>query len=437
MLDKKAQTFSELTLYQKEALGLLSIGTFLEYFDLMLYVHMAVLLNELFFPQTDPYTNSILSAFAFCSTYVLRPVGALIFGYIGDHIGRKATVVLTTMMMSISCLIMAILPTYAQIGIAASWGITICRMIQGLSTMGEVIGANIYLTEMMKPPMQYVSVGIIALVGTIGGIFALLVASIVTSNGFNWRYAFVIGALIAIVGAIARNKLRETKDFADAKQRTINNLKKINQNIDILKENIIWEEKIPIKTSLALFSIECSWPACFYFAYIYCGNILKYDFNFTASEIIFHNLYLSIAQLFAWMIVVILSYKINPLQILKFIPFIFFIVFCPLLLSNVTSYIEIFIIQLFTVSFGYIGMPAMPVFYKMLPIFKRFTYAAFAYALSRAVIYIITAFGIAFLTNSLGYTGLTIIMFPIGMAYYWGISYFENLENIKKNQITW
>ena len=120
-----------LTREQKEAIGLLSIGTFLEYFDVMLYVHMAVLLNELFFPKTDPFTASLLAAFAFCSTYVLRPIGALIFGYIGDNIGRKHTVIITTFMMAISCIVMANLPTYSQIGITAAWLVTICRMIQG------------------------------------------------------------------------------------------------------------------------------------------------------------------------------------------------------------------------------------------------------------------------------------------------------------------
>ena len=112
--------FSSLKREQKEAIGLLQIGTFLEYFDLMLYVHMAVLLNELFFPKTDPHTANLLSAFAFCSTFVLRPFGALIFGYIGDNIGRKTTVIITTMMMSTSCIIMANLPTYAQVGITAN-----------------------------------------------------------------------------------------------------------------------------------------------------------------------------------------------------------------------------------------------------------------------------------------------------------------------------
>lgn len=107
---------------QREATVLLSLGTFFEYFDLMLYVHMGVLLNELFFPKTDPHTAVLLSTFAFCTTFVFRPLGALIFGYFGDHIGRKSTVIITTMLMAISCIIMANLPTYSQIGVTAAWG---------------------------------------------------------------------------------------------------------------------------------------------------------------------------------------------------------------------------------------------------------------------------------------------------------------------------
>ena len=89
------------------------------------------------FPQTDPHTASLIAAFAFCSTFVLRPFGALIFGYIGDHIGRRTTVIITTMMMAVSCLIMANLPTYDQIGITAAWIVTLCRLLQGLSLYGR------------------------------------------------------------------------------------------------------------------------------------------------------------------------------------------------------------------------------------------------------------------------------------------------------------
>ena len=94
---------SSLNQEQKEAVGLLQMGTFLEYFDLMLYVHMAVLLNELFFPRTDPHTASLIAAFTFCSTYVLRPFGALLFGYIGDSMRRKVAIIISTLIMAVSC----------------------------------------------------------------------------------------------------------------------------------------------------------------------------------------------------------------------------------------------------------------------------------------------------------------------------------------------
>jgi MHS family proline/betaine transporter-like MFS transporter len=146
-MSSNAETLLSLTSQQKQAIGLLSIGTFLEYFDLMLYIHMAVLLNGLFFEPKDPFTASLYTAFAFCSTYVLRPLGALVFGWIGDNVGRKHTVVITTAMMSISCVVMATLPTYAEIGVTASIIVTICRMVQGMSSMGEVIGASLYIAE--------------------------------------------------------------------------------------------------------------------------------------------------------------------------------------------------------------------------------------------------------------------------------------------------
>lgn len=96
-----------LTRYQKQAISLLSVGTFLEYFDLMLYVHMAVLLNKIFFSPDNPYSVKVLSAFAYCSTFVFRPFGSLLFGWIGDNIGRKPTIIITTIMMSCTCLGMA------------------------------------------------------------------------------------------------------------------------------------------------------------------------------------------------------------------------------------------------------------------------------------------------------------------------------------------
>ena len=147
----------------------------------MLFVHMAVVLNEIFFPKFDPFTNSLLSAFTFCSTFALKPIGALLFGYIGDKVGRKHTVIITTMIMALSCIIMANVPTYAQIGIAASWVVTVCRILQGLSSLSEIIGAEIYLLESFKPPVVYPMVCIIIVFSALGGFTALGIATLSTS----------------------------------------------------------------------------------------------------------------------------------------------------------------------------------------------------------------------------------------------------------------
>ena len=91
---------TKLTRAQKEAVFLLSIGTLLEYFDLMLYVHLSTILNDLFFPKTDPMIAKLLAATAFCMTFILRPVGGYAIGRIGDIMGRKATILITTSMMA-------------------------------------------------------------------------------------------------------------------------------------------------------------------------------------------------------------------------------------------------------------------------------------------------------------------------------------------------
>ena len=239
-MSKAADVQTSMTRKQKEAVGLLSIGTFLEYFDLMLYVHMAVLLNELFFPKTDLYIKSLITAAAFCSTYIMRPFGAIIFGWVGDNIGRKYTLILTTLLMSGCCLTMANLPTYAEIGITASIVLTICRIIQGMSSMGEMIEAQIYLTEFIKVPARYQAVAGLVLAATTGAFAALGLASLVLSNpNFSWRYAFGVGAFIALVGWVARSSLKETSEFVNARRQANKATTVLN---GVMMESCVWRQ---------------------------------------------------------------------------------------------------------------------------------------------------------------------------------------------------
>jgi MFS transporter, MHS family, proline/betaine transporter len=432
---KQAKLGSE----QKKAVGLLSIGTFLEYFDLMLYIHMAVLLNELFFPKTDPFTASLLSAFAFCSSYILRPFGALIFGFIGDFIGRKSVIVITTIIMAITCTTIAVLPTYAQIGITASWIITICRMVQGMAASAESRGAEIYITESIKPPLQYPLVAIITVFSAVSTSFALGISSIFTNvNIFGtenqyWRVAFFLGALIGLVGGVARTSLREASEFANKKKMLKMKFadNKVEWDKNYFKDT--FDNKKTFLTSLAYFIICCARPPCFYFIYIYCSDVLKHDFGLSAGAIISHNFWVSIVDMCGLLFLAYISSRIYPLKILKAKLFLFFtcIIFFPAAMYTYPSELTVFVFQCLASLFVFDDVPASPVFYKHFPIIKRFTYTSLLSSFAKLMTYAITSFGLVYSTKYFGYYGIFLILIPVGVVYYFAVKYFEGLEKVK------
>lgn len=155
--------------------------------------------------------------------------------------------------MSLCCLIMANLKTYAEIGITATVVITICRIAQGMSSMGELVGAQLYLTELVKIPQRYWVVASLTIFTTLGATAALGIGTLVTSLGFDWRIAFWFGAAIAVVGAAARTNLRETPDFVNAKKRIKETVERAGIDSDRLKSSPIWKEKVNKTTAFTFF----------------------------------------------------------------------------------------------------------------------------------------------------------------------------------------
>lgn len=425
---------------QREAISLLQIGTFLEYFDLMLYAHMSRVLNELFFPKTDPYTAELLVAFGFCATFVLKPFGALFFGYLGDRMGRKSSVIITTALMAVTCIIMASLPTYDKIGNAAVWGITLCRMLQGVSSIGESVGSEIYLLETTKPPASYPVVGMIGVAGVFGSMMALLFASLVLALGIEWRVAFWIGASIAIIGAAARTRLVETPEFLDAgrrlKQRASESVQQDEQLVrDESSEDVLLSNggRAYLTTSLAFFVTFCGWPVCFYVSYFYCASLLKSQFGYSSQDVVYHNFALSVINFIGLLFFVIWTYKVHPLRILKWKLYIYvpFIIFTPTLLYLANSPLAILFIQAIGVVFGLSTIPAKAVLIGHFPVLRRFTYAGFLTALSHAVVYAITSFGLVYVTRYYSHYGLWFATIPTALGFIWGVQYFSKLEKGK------
>jgi MFS transporter, MHS family, proline/betaine transporter len=426
---------TKLTKEQKEAVGLLSIGTFLEYFDLMLYVHMAVLLNELFFPATDPHTKKLLTALAFCSTFVFRPIGALIFGHIGDKIGRKHTIMITTGIMSACCITMAMLPTYSELGLRATYVMIGCRVLQGMSSMGEVVGALLYLTESIKVPARYKAVALIPIFCDLGSMVALGVVTIFTSHGGNWRIAFGVGTVIALIGLIARTALRESTEFADARKR----LAKLGEenNINAKIEEIQKINTVDKKSIISLFLLECMWPLCFYVSYVYCGDVLTDNFGYSSEEVIRQNFYITIIGFIGSILMRQLCGVFHPLLILRFSLIVNFIVYLtlPFFLNSINDGFGIGIVQSVIVIFATDNKFAVSAIYPHFPVFNRFKSAAFLYAISRALTYVATSFGIVYLVSIFGNFGISLALLVVSTGVAFGLKHFIDLERSKGNLV--
>ncbi len=427
----------------KKTILFLQTGTFLEYFDLMLFVHMSVLLNTFFFPQSDPYMNAIVSAFAFSSSYILRPFAAMLFGYLGDQYGRKPTVMITMMMMGIPCGILTILPTYNEWGITATIIVTLCRMMQGMSSLGEIVGAEIYMVETIKRPHQYSAVALLAVSSALGSFFALGLSSMAASSpGENWRWVFSVGLTVAFAGSFARTRLRETPEFVDMKRRLNKAIKNGNQKevLNISRKTEQEETHTPAqdrKTVFMAFLMQCASPLCFYFSYMYCGVLLKTFCHYTPAQIINQNLKISIIKIFAMLTVAFLVRYIYPLKILRVKLFIFacFIFACPYFLNQLEpssdtavweSYANmIFWIQCICTVFT--PATVSPIVYAHFPILKRFTYASWPFAISRAVMSV-ASLGVVVAIGWVGNWGLLLVFLPILLMFFTGFSHFSKLE---------
>ncbi len=204
------------------------IGNALDWYDFALYGYLAVTIGELFFPSESPWTSLLSSLAAFGSAYVVRPLGGIVLAQIADQWGRRNTLVLVIVLMTIGTAMIAFAPTYAAIGIAAPALIVTSRLLQGFSAGGEFASATAFLVE-VAPPQRRGLYGAWQLSGQglailLSGLAGSLLAHSMAPEQFTlwgWRVPFVLGLVIGPVGYYLRLKLQETQTFlADRARRT-------------------------------------------------------------------------------------------------------------------------------------------------------------------------------------------------------------------------
>ena len=191
-------------------------GNVLEWYDFAVYGFFAPIIGRLFFPSDDPTVSLIASFGAFAAGFLMRPIGAIIFGFIGDKIGRKRALVLSVLLMAIPSGMIGILPDHATIGVSAAVLMVLMRMLQGIAVGGEYTSSIVYLAE-HAPSKRRGFFTSWTLVGAVGGILLgsgvgallsnLLPAEAVSDWG--WRIAFLSGIAVGVVGLLIRRHLPE------------------------------------------------------------------------------------------------------------------------------------------------------------------------------------------------------------------------------------
>lgn len=197
-----------------------SVGSGIEYFDLVVYGAMAPILANVFFPNSDP-TVGLLATFAvFALAFVARPLGGIFWGPLGDRIGRKRTLAAIIIVMALSSAAIGILPGYAQIGVLAPILLILCRFAQGISAGGEMPGAATLVGEYASDRRRGLQTSFLQWGVTTGQIIALVFVFILSAavpsgdmQTWGWRIPFLVALPLGAIGLYIRSRIDETPVF--------------------------------------------------------------------------------------------------------------------------------------------------------------------------------------------------------------------------------
>ncbi|HEY5047246.1 MAG TPA: MFS transporter [Rhizomicrobium sp.] len=197
------------------------IGNALEFYDFTTYSFFAVQIGHALFPGRDPFDNLMLSLAGFGAGFISRPLGGIVIGAYGDRAGRKPAMLLSFALMGFAILGLALVPSYARIGLAAPAAAVFFRLLQGFALGGDVGPTTAFLIEAAPPArrgfyasLQYASQGLAIAVGGLVGTVLASTLDTASLEGWGWRLAFLLGAAVLPFGLYVRRTLPET--FATA-----------------------------------------------------------------------------------------------------------------------------------------------------------------------------------------------------------------------------
>ncbi len=210
---------------EKKVIFASSLGTVFEWYDFYLYGSLAAIIAKQFFAGLDPTSAFIFALLAFAAGFIVRPFGALVFGRLGDMIGRKYTFLVTILIMGLSTFIVGVLPTYATIGVAAPIILIVLRMLQGLALGGEYGGAATYVAEHAPQGARGAYTSWIQTTATLGLFLSLIVIlgtrTAIGEEAFadwGWRIPFIVSIALLAISVWIRLSMNESPAFKKMKE---------------------------------------------------------------------------------------------------------------------------------------------------------------------------------------------------------------------------
>jgi MFS family permease len=251
-----------------------SVGTLIEWYDFYIFGSLATILSQQFFPQTNP-TAAFLSTLAtFAAGFVVRPFGALVFGRLGDMVGRKYTFMVTLVLMGGSTFAIGLVPGYESIGIAAPLLVLILRLLQGLALGGEYGGAATYVAEHAPAARRGYYTSFIQTTATLGLFVSIGVIlairhwlGVAEFNAWGWRLPFILSAVLVGISIYIRLRMKESPLFAKIKSEG-----KISKNP--IKESFVKKENLKL-VLIALFGATAGQGVVWYTGQFYAMTFIE------------------------------------------------------------------------------------------------------------------------------------------------------------------
>jgi MFS family permease len=202
-----------------------TVGTLFEWYDFFIYGSLAVFLSAVIFPPNNPTASLLASLGALAAGFIVRPLGAILFGHLGDKFGRKITFLVTVLLMGGATVLMGCLPSYESVGNLSWILLLLLRLVQGLAVGGEYGGAVIYVAEHCNVKRRGLLTGYIQITGTAGLLLCLVVILTVQSmmstedfKAWGWRIPFILSLLLLVISVYVRTRLHESPVFEKMKK---------------------------------------------------------------------------------------------------------------------------------------------------------------------------------------------------------------------------